>query len=122
MVQNGTRDYRFTSWLILAEFIMLMAIQFGITSIPIFSNGYPMMIWYINIVLFFLLTALIATLRPHKSDVANSIGVYTGALLGIGSTMYIFVEIYLPKDSFIFAVATLMSSPHFVFLATSCFE
>ena len=113
---NGTRDHRFASGLILAVFIMLMALQFGITSIPILSNGYPMMIWQINIILFFSITALVGVLRPHKSEIANNVGVGLGALLGIGSTMYIFAARYLPLNMpVICSVAVLMSTPHFVF-------
>ena len=64
-----------------------------------------------------------ATLRPHKSEIANNVGVYIGALLGIGSTVYVFTEVHLPPDTqVIFAVAVLMSTPHFVFFGYITFR
>ena len=114
---DGTRDYRFYSWLTPAAFIIIMAIQYGITSIPVFSYGYPMMIWHINIILFFSLTTLIATLKPHKSEIANNVGVCIAALLGIGSTMYVFSVRYLPTVTTVtYLVAVFTSIPDFVFV------
>ena len=74
------------------------------------------MIWHINIILFFSLTTLVATLKPHKSEIANNVGVCIAALLGIGSTMYVFSVRYLPTvTTVIYLVAVFMSIPDFVF-------
>ena len=113
---NGTRDYRYTSGLIFALFIVLMVIQYGVTAVPLFSNSNPMVIWQINVILFFLIAALFAVMRPHKSEIDNNVGVGLVAVLGIGSTMYIITTRYLPVNTTVFfSVAVLMCTPHFVF-------
>ena len=110
---DGTRDYRSLSGLILAAFVFVMALQYGLALL---SNKRPLMIWHINIILFILLTAIYAVLRPHKSEIANYMGVCLGALLTIGATMHICVATYFRLDMpVIFTAVAILCIPHFVF-------
>ena len=112
---DGTRDYRSLSGLILAAFLVVMAIQYGVNTVPTL-NKTPLIIWQINIILFVLVTSIFAVLRPHKSKFANNIGVCLGALLTIGSTLHVIVLTYFKKNMMvIFLGIAVQTIPHFVF-------
>ena len=113
---NGTRDYRILSGLFLAAFLVVMTLQYGLNSMAVFSNRKPLVIWQINVISFIFFTAVFAVLRPHKSELANNMGICLGALLSIGATLHIFVATYFTVDMpVIFSAVAVLSIPHFVF-------
>ena len=112
---DGTRDYRSLSGLILAAFLVVMAIQYGVNTVPML-NKTPFIIWQINIILFVLVTSIFAVLRPHNSKFANNIGVCLGALLTFGSTLHVIVVTYFKENMMaIFLGIAVQTIPHFVF-------
>ena len=113
---NGTRDYRSIPAIILGAFIFLMATQYSLSSLAIFGNERPLIIWHINIILFAFSTGVFAVLRPHKNKVANNVGICLSVILCIGATLHIFVATYFTVNILvIFLAVSFLAIPHFVF-------
>ena len=109
---DGTRDYRFLSGTLFLAFLIVMAIQ----MLPTFSNKTPLIPSHTNIIIFLLFTTLVAVLRPHKSEIANTIGICIGAMLTLASTLHVIVATYLQANTaVIYSITGILSMPHVVF-------
>ena len=112
---NGTRDYRSFPGVILVFFVVLMALQHGLTSLEI-SNKKPLIIWQLNTVLLICCTALFAVFRPHKSETANNIAICLCTILTIQAATETFVATYFVANILAdFVVVAICTIPDFVF-------
>ena len=111
---NGTWDYRGISGAIFLGILVLMAIHYSCGTNSVIKHK-PVIIWQTNVVIFIAVAALIAVVKPYKSELTNNTAVCLCALLGIGAALHIFIVAYFTVQiSVINAAGFVLSIPHLV--------
>ena len=113
---NGTRDYRSLSGGILAIFVIVMMVGYGVGMSVEAHDRQPIILQQVNILIMIVCALIMVVLRPYKSEIANFTGVCLPAVLAAGLTFYIslFTSIH-HVNWIIFMGCVVLSLPHCCF-------